>query len=66
MNSKLTKPQIKSIIESLYNVKIISIQTCCPPKRKKRFGKFEGYKTEYKKAIIKIQPYQSIQILPKN
>ena len=66
VHSKLTKIQIKSIIQRLYNVQIISIQTCRPTKRKKRFNKFEGYKIKYKKAIIRIQPNQLIQILPKD
>nr|ARS45047.1 ribosomal protein L23 [Ostreobium sp. HV05007bc] len=66
VNIKLNKKQIKSILESLYKVNIISVNTYNPPKKRKRFSQFEGYKTNYKKAIIKIPPSQSITILPKN
>lgn len=66
INSKLTKKQAKYIIENIYNVKIISVRTNTPPKKRKRFSKFEGYKKNYKKLIIRITPNQSIQILPKN
>lgn len=66
VHTKLTKIQIKSIIENLYAVNILSIQTCLPPKKKKRFSKFDGYKKQHKKAIIRIKSDQSIQILPKN
>ena len=60
---KLSKKQIKSIIENLYKVNIISVNTYHPPKKRKRFSQFEGYKTNYKKAVIKIAPSQSISIL---
>ena len=60
---KLSKKQIKSIIENLYKVNIISVNTHHPPKKRKRFSQFEGYKTNYKKAVIKIIPSQSIAIL---
>ena len=63
---KLSKKQIKSIIENLYEVNIISVNTYQPPKKRKRFSQFEGYKTNYKKAIVKISPSQSISILSKN
>lgn len=63
---RLSKKQIKSIIENLYEIAIISVNTYCPPKKRKRFSQFEGYKTNYKKAIIKISPSQSISILSKN
>ena len=60
---KLNKKQIKSIIENLYKVNIISVNTYHPPKKRKRFSQFEGYKTNYKKAVIKLTPSQSISIL---
>ena len=66
VHTKLTKPQIKLIIEDLYKVKITSIQTNCFSKRKKKFKKFKCYKTKYKKAIIRIQPHESIQMLSTN
>ena len=64
VDTKLTKKQIKNIIENLYKIQIISIQTTRLPIKRKRFSKFEGYKKFSKKAIIRIKPEQSIQILP--
>lgn len=66
IDPKLTKKQAKFIIENLYNVKIVSLQTNIPPKRRKRFSKFEGYKKKYKKLIIRVQENQSIEILKTN
>ena len=48
-SNKLT---IKTIIESLFNVKVIKINTCCLPRQSKRVGKYIGWKPQYKKAIV--------------
>lgn len=66
VDPNLNKQQIKYILGNLYKVNIISINTYNPSKKRKRFSKFDGYKTSYKKVIIKILPSQSIQILPKS
>jgi len=46
------KPTIKSEIEYLFNVKVIKINTCRLPRKKKRVGKYIGWKPQYKKAIV--------------
>ena len=46
------KITIKSAIEYLFQVKVIKINTCCLPRKKKRVGKFIGWKPQYKKAIV--------------
>jgi large subunit ribosomal protein L23 len=46
------KVNIKSAIENLFNVKVIKINTCLLPRKKKRVGKFIGWKSQYKKAIV--------------
>jgi len=47
-----TKPEIKAAIESLFDVKVVQVNTQRPPRKKKRVGKFQGYKPQYKKAIV--------------
>jgi len=61
---KLTKPQIKSLIEQLFQVKVIGVNTHIPPRKKKRLGYTQGYKASYKRVIISVKRGQSIQILP--
>ncbi|BCL34980.1 50S ribosomal protein L23 [Nostoc sp. MS1] len=51
---KATKPQIRSAIEDLFEVKVVKVNTALPPRRKKRVGKFIGFKPQYKKAIVTI------------
>lgn len=48
-SDKLT---IKAAIEYLFNVKVIKVNTCRLPRKKKRVGKYIGWKPQYKKAIV--------------
>lgn len=49
---KATKTQIKAAIEQLFNVKVKAVNTVTPPRKKRRVGKFVGFKAHYKKAIV--------------
>lgn len=53
---KATKTEIKAAIEDLFQVKVVKINTSVPPRKKRRVGKFVGYKPQYKKAIVTIAP----------
>ena len=46
------KITIRTSIENLFNVKVIKINTCRLPRKKKRVGKYIGWKPQYKKAIV--------------
>jgi large subunit ribosomal protein L23 len=46
------KISIKTAIENLFNVKVIKINTCRLPRKKKRVGKYIGWKPQYKKAVV--------------
>jgi large subunit ribosomal protein L23 len=46
------KLEIKAAIEYLFDVKVIKINTCRLPRKKKRVGKYIGWKPQYKKAIV--------------
>lgn len=61
---KLTKPQIKGIIEQLFEVQVISVNTHRPPRKKRRLGYTSGSKASYKRAIVTVKRGQSIQVLP--
>lgn len=51
---KATKPEIKAAIEDLFNVKVLGVNTAKPPRRKKRVGRFIGFKPQYKRAIVTV------------
>jgi large subunit ribosomal protein L23 len=46
------KTRIKAAIEYLFNVKVVKINTCRLPRKKKRVGKYLGWKPQYKKAVV--------------
>lgn len=51
-----SKPQIKAAIEDLFEVKVVQVNTMLKPRRKKRVGKFVGFKPQYKRAIVTVAP----------
>ena len=59
-----TKPLIKAAIESLFDVKVVSVNTLNPPRKKRRVGKFVGYKAQYKRAIVTLAEGDSITLFP--
>ena len=61
---KATKPQIKAAIEGLFDVKVTQVNTAHRPVKKRRVGKFLGYKAHYKRAIVTLQEGDSITLFP--
>ena len=51
---KATKPEIKEAIELFFDVKVEKVNTLIQPIKKKRLGRTFGFKSRYKKAIIKL------------
>nr|YP_009532016.1 ribosomal protein L23 [Yamagishiella unicocca]AXZ97288.1 ribosomal protein L23 [Yamagishiella unicocca] len=63
---RLTKPQIKKVFETLFNVNVISVNTHIPPRQKIRVGLAQGFRPRYKRAIITLKEGQSINYSYKN
>lgn len=62
VNPKANKVAIKAAIESFYTVKVIKINTSHLPKKKKRVGKYLGWKPHYKKAIVTLLEGDTIDL----
>ena len=60
------KIEIKEAIENLFDVKVIKINTCRLPRKKKRVGKYIGWKPQYKKAIISLAEGNVINLFTEN
>lgn len=56
------KTQIKQAIEKIFNVKVESINTVNVRPRKRRVGKYTGYTSKVKKAIVKLKDGSSIEL----
>ncbi|ESA38040.1 50s ribosomal protein l23 [Leptolyngbya sp. Heron Island J] len=61
---KATKPEIKAAVEALFEVKVTGISTMNPPRKKKRLGRFIGYKPTYKRAVVTLAEGDSIPLFP--
>lgn len=59
------KIEIKKSIKQLYGVDARSVRIIRIPPKQMRFGRTEGVKKGYKKAIVKLKEGQKIEILPK-
>lgn len=60
------KPTIKRAIEDLFNVKVIKVNTANLPRKKKRVGKYIGWKPKYKKAIVTLVKGDVINLFTDN
>ena len=57
------KPQIKSAVEQLFGVKVDSVRTLIVRGKIKRFGRYQGKRSNWKKAYIKLASGHSIESL---
>ena len=62
VDKTINKLEIKQAIEFLFNVKVIKINTCLVPGKKKRVGKYIGFTSLQKKAIVKLAPESNINL----
>ena len=56
------KIQIRQAIKKLFNVDAVSINTVNVRPKKKRVGKYSGFVSGYKKAVVKIAEGQDIDL----
>ena len=57
------KIEIKKAVEGVYGVDVLSVSVVKIPKKKRRLGKVQGFKSGYTKAVVKIKDGQKIEIL---
>ena len=61
---KATKPEIRAAIESLFDVTVTKVNTLRLARKKRRVGRFIGYKPQYKRAIVTLKEGDSIVLFP--
>nr|YP_009397275.1 ribosomal protein L23 [Thuretia quercifolia]ARW66461.1 ribosomal protein L23 [Thuretia quercifolia] len=62
VEKKANKTKLKEAIEYIFNVKVTKINTLNQARKTKRIGKFQGYINQYKKAIIKLDKQDKINL----
>ncbi|TBL69189.1 50S ribosomal protein L23 [Paenibacillus thalictri] len=53
---RANKTEIKQAIEQIFKVKVVNVNTLRMPAKPKRYGRYSGYTSEWKKAIVKLSP----------
>jgi large subunit ribosomal protein L23 len=57
-----TKPEIKAAVELMFDVKVQSVQVLNQLGKRKRFGRSEGRRSDWKKAYVRLQAGQAIEL----
>jgi large subunit ribosomal protein L23 len=55
-----TKPQIREAVQKIFGVKVVSVNTIVVKGKYKRTGRFAGYRSDRKKAIVRLAAGQTI------
>ncbi len=55
-----TKPEIKAAVELLFKVQVKEVNVTNVKGKKKRFGRFMGKRTDWKKAYVALKPGQEL------
>lgn len=54
------KTQVKAAVEKLFKVKVAEVRTATFDGKLRRRGKFSGYRSEWKKAYVKLREGQKV------
>lgn len=54
VDMRANKVEIKQAIEQIFKVKVTSVNTIRMPAKPKRYGRYSGYTSEWKKAIVSL------------
>lgn len=56
------KIEIRQAVEKIFKVKVVGVNTIRVMGKMKRMGRNQGKRPDYKKAIVKVAPGQSIEL----
>lgn len=54
VDKRANKTEIKLAIEQIFKVKVTKVNTLIVPAKPKRYGRHEGYTSEWKKAFVQL------------
>ncbi len=60
VDRRSNKTEIRKAVENLFNVKVETVNTMIVKGKKKRMGRFSGYRPNWKKAIVQLAEGQTI------
>ena len=50
------KTEIKLAVEEIFGVSVLKVNTVSMKGKKRRYGRYEGYTSDWKKAIVTLKP----------
>jgi large subunit ribosomal protein L23 len=63
VNKKANKIEIKKAVEKIFDVQVEKVTTLNCKGKRKRLGKYEGKRPDWKKAIVKLKEGSKIDFL---
>jgi len=60
VNTAANKTQVKSAVEKLFKVKVAEVRTANCDGKLRRRGRFAGYKSDWKKAYVKLKAGEKV------
>lgn len=58
---KANKVEVRQAVEQIFKVKVLAVNTIRVMGKTKRMGRTQGKRPDFKKAIVKLAPGQSIE-----
>lgn len=58
--SQATKTEVKSAVEKLFKVKVSEVRTATFDGKLRRRGRFAGYRSDWKKAYVKLKAGEKV------
>jgi large subunit ribosomal protein L23 len=60
VNPDANKSQVKQAVEALFKVKVQAVRTATFEGKLRRRGRFSGYRSDWKKAYVRLKPGQKL------
>ena len=57
------KVEIRAAVEAVFNVKVAAVRTASYEGKLKRMGRFAGRRSDWKKAVVTLQPGHKIELV---
>ena len=63
VDRRANKVQVKEAVEEVFKVKVKNVNIMNVQGKKKRLGRNEGKRADWKKAVVTLQPGETIEII---
>jgi large subunit ribosomal protein L23 len=61
VDPRANKHDVKRAVEELFGVNVLDVHTLRMPHKSRRVGRFQGRKTQWKKAVVRLAEGQKIE-----